>query len=282
MSANEKVLSCLKDTKPFWEASFVPVALPDWLQWTMDELTAQREGWKFCLICQKWLTDEHAVSSEHKRKLNEIAATNQMVGCAPTLNGLRRFAPCRGLEARCSHKGFRDFWGQEINVAMPKIIRSRLAAGVVLEIELPWKSKGKVAKRVVKADELRDVTFGAASYGGDGKYLPSVDCMLDWSDPDLMKEQLIDEKNEEMNSADGGRQMMDYGRAVPGRGWWPVCAVWWTGMETDLQFPGTFGELLQACMNGFHVCFVLCWYQLHDGSWAITAWPCWFRNRSRL
>ncbi|MFM7981898.1 MAG: hypothetical protein ACKPKO_21520, partial [Candidatus Fonsibacter sp.] len=52
---------------------------------------------------------------------------------------------------------------------------------------------------------------------------------------------------------------------------WPALIIYWDGMAEEAGVsPGDHIAMVTA---GVLVIYIVCWYQLVDGSWSLTAWP---------
>jgi len=66
-----------------------------------------------------------------------------------------------------------------------------------------------------------------------------------------------------------------------GSGWWPVCIIAWEHEHTDHGY--ACREVYYTdCINGVITIYIVCWYQLMDGTTIITAWPVFLAGRSNL
>ena len=105
---------------------------------------------------------------------------------------------------------------------------------------------------------------GAASYGGQVKYIDGVDNVLVYGKCG----QLIDNDGHQKQPEDregSGR------RAGHGRGWWPVSVITWHGQHSDRGYPDA-AAYLHDMWSGRTRCHVLCWYQFFDGTMALQVW----------
>jgi hypothetical protein len=181
------------------------------------------------------------------------------------------------------------------------VLRDRLNNGVTIEVEMPWKRKGKRATVIVDKHNYKSMTFAPVSYGGDGKYIHGVDCLLDWSHASLWVDDAAappavlgpvaedvegkcdgrprDEKNGDGPLIDAKNEELNYGRAAPGdRGWWPAGVLEWEGQEKDCGFEEYGREWRSAMYGGKCFCVCVCVYQLFDGTQVMRAWPGMYRE----
>ena len=196
-------------------------------------------------------------SDMHSLRCNETAAADEMIG---QCSSLRRFSSIPGLTGPLSMKSFKAFWGSRIR-EMPRIVLDRLSRGTKIEVDMPhW---GKKAKKVLEASDIRSIGLVAVSYKGDGKYnsSSSPEYAVRWDD-------LIESQDEEVEDI-----VLNLAHQLPaGSGWWPACIVNWHTMHEDHGFSDHTEYYAQVCC-GVMCIYVICWYQLMDGEWALTAWP---------
>jgi hypothetical protein len=293
LTLEENVDNFILSTELYWEAKFLPKPDKDWYAWTEEQQTERRGAWNelWCVCCAKYTGDSHKASSLHITKVNELACCNMMMG----IGGSRRFSPTAGCMGHCNVHKFRRYWGLDVDRQFVNILNDKLQNGTIISVELPYKCNGKPATKFLTRGDINSAVFAPASYGGDGKYKQGLDCCLDWSCEDLWTDDTplqdapsLGHMTEKGASCEGGDgevlirekdEALNYGREVSGRGWWPVCAVFWDDQHTDARFDGDSAQYRVNVMNGSLTAYVLCWYQLHDGSEIITAWPCFFRSR---
>ena len=146
--------------------------------------------------------------------------------------------------------------------------------GGVLSAQITNKRKVEV-----RFNDIFATGIAVVSYGGDGKYIPNVDVALDWSQLPESKEHFDTLISDNHHKALEEKESMDkYMATNPGRGWWPVAVVWWNGQHLEYGY-ATMEELNAAVMSGVCAAWVVCWYQLTDGSWIMQLWPVHFRSR---
>ena len=234
------------------------------------------QGWKgfFCTLCQKFADELHVSSSLHVNRLLEMSAADEMLGCC---SSLRRWEPVPGLQGGLTKLRFTEFWGSNVE-NMILLVRDRIAKGV--EIQVAYSKKGRLM--LGKKDNLN---FGlcCVSYPGQGKYSDVLDRAVRWEDLQDAPmtegfDQLISEKNhdqqgllDDCGKKGGERKYMD-GYSMQGRGWWPAVIVSWDGEH--LCF-GTFDRrtYYELQNKGRLRVWVICWYQLCDGTIIMEAWP---------
>ena len=56
-----------------------------------------------------------------------------------------------------------------------------------------------------------------------------------------------------------------------GSGFWPAIIVFWDGMAEEAGLSP--GDYITKVIAGILVVYIICWYQLVDGTWTMTAWP---------
>jgi hypothetical protein len=292
LTNEQNVCNWILSTKLYWEARFLPKPDKEWYKWTEVQQCEPRDyGMVWCVCCSKYFDEGHKVSSGHVTRVEELACCNMMMG----IGGARRFAKTCGLMGRCNAYEFKRFWGEDVDRQMTNILKDKLKSGTVINVELPYKYRGKPFTKALYPKDIESLVFAPASYGGDGKYLQNRDCCLDWSCEELWQDNTplqdapalghVTEAGASCKGGDGEvlirekDEALNYGRAVDGRGWWPVCAVFWEGQHRDARFEGEPQDYRVLVMSGSLTAYVLCWYQLHDGSSIIQAWPCFFRSR---
>ena len=157
---------------------------------------------------------------------------------------------------------FKAFWGSRIR-EMPRIVLDRLSRGTNIEVLMPH--GGKKHKKMLKASDIRSIGMAAVSYKGDGKYGSSSSCperAVRWDD-------LI----ESQESGDAEDMVLNLAHQLPqGSGWWPACIVNWHTVHEDHGY-SDHTEYYSLVCCGVLCIYVICWYQLMDGEWALTAWP---------
>ena len=195
----------------------------------------------YCTLCSKWSSNEHKKATEHNNKVNELAACNEMVGIA---HSMRRFDVSPGLPGPITKKQFRAFWGAEIDVKMGDILRDRLSKGAEIVIKHSKKTQTRVT-----LSNLRSVGMCAVSYPGSGKY------GINGSRPEraIRWEDLEEDEPIEINEE------------IPdGSGYWPALIINWEDMAQAHGF--TAHDYFTRVLAGVLVVYVVCWYQLIDGT----------------
>ena len=93
-------------------------------------------------------------------------------------------------------------------------------------------------------------------------------------------DRLIDEKNSDQHmlvdggDKEGGSRQQKYmdGYSMQGRGWWPAIVVSWDGEH--LAFSNFDHRTYYDMQNQGRIrIWVICWYQLWDGTLVVEAWP---------
>ena len=232
----------------------------------------------YCILCQKtclggpWAAqDTHCQSSMHRDRVREHAAVNEMIGRCKTA---RRFSATPGFMGGIHNgeggwEGFKDYWGADV-LQMPEHIWNRLRAGVVLRVDMPhW---GKKQSIVLHHSRVCDIVPGAVTYGGQGKYTEGVDKVLPFGKFD----QLID--NDGYNKSPEDREGKGEYQAGQNRGWWPVSVITWHGQHSDHGYPDA-AVYFRDMWSGRTRCYVLCWYQLMDGSMSLQVWATFIVSR---
>jgi hypothetical protein len=251
-------------------------------------LRGEWQQW-YCDLCEKYADDNHSSSAQHKLRLNEMAAADEMVG---PCGSKRRFEPQPGLQLGLTRKRFRSFWGAQVD-NMPKLVQDRLNEGATIEVSF-FTGKRKIT---LTKERIVNLGFGCVSYPGTGKYCPQIDKCIRWEDlseTPLLEdmpmsgncEQLIDEKNEDQAGMLAKMSSMEKhmdGTVVRGRdgsvrGWWPVVIINWDTIAQDHGFMD-HREFFRQQAAGLIPLYVTCWYQLADGSWVLVAWPVFLISR---
>ena len=176
---------------------------------------------------------------------------------------VRRFESTPGFTGMLK-EGWVDFkyhWGDSIE-NMVELVWSRLRAGTVLEVDMPhWGRKSKIQ---IGLDRIRSVELAAVTYPGTGKYCEQTDCIV----PFGKFERLIEDDGFYKMDANGEKQGW---MAPPGRGWWPVCIITWDSQHQDHGYASA-EAYFRDVVSGRVKCYVLCWYQLFDGTTVLSAW----------
>ena len=138
---------------------------------------------------------------------------------------------------------------------MAQLLRDRLAKGGTIEVMMPAVSKK--AKKTLRLEDIRSLGFAAVSYPGQGRYTVEGDRL----------ERAV--RWENLHEAEETRLQHD----IPaGSGWWPALIVTWHSEHLGHGFETREEYCPRVCVGILTVC-VICWYQLVDGSWSMTAWP---------
>ena len=222
-------------------------------------------GQYWCRLCDKMCTggggqDGHTCSSAHRIRVEEQAAADEMCGEAKSA---RRFERTSGFEGVLHHdwSEFKDFWGMSIE-NMPEVVWSRLRAGTRLEIDMPhW---GKKAKISIDHTRVCTVELAAATYPGQGKYDDATDRIV----PFGKLSRLIEDDGFYKESSNGDKGGW---HSPPGRGWWPVCMITWDTQHLDHGYQ-TAELYFRDMLSGRVKCYVICWYQLFDGTYLLSVW----------
>ena len=138
---------------------------------------------------------------------------------------------------------------------MGEILRDRLAKNAVLEIK-----HSKERTSIVRKNNVRSLGFCAVSYPGQGKYDHSEgvpERAIRWED-------LLEEEEEDTRSVI--QQPLP-----PQSGFWPAMIIYWDGMAEEAGV--SQGDYIARVTAGILVVYIVCWYQLVDGSWTMSAWP---------
>jgi hypothetical protein len=255
---------------------------PRWIKtppWDLEQQAEQRyivmrEGWKYCLLCDKWGTDGHLESSDHKDNRKEMAAGDLLIGSCDTSSIRRSTKSSNGLPGLLNKSGMRSFWGRDVE-RMPDLLWARLRSGCYLRAMVP--GFGKVGKKLYVGD-VTDIHLGSVRYSGQGKYDPSRDSCVLWEDtPGSLDgeqhfERLIDPQDQSKAQLMGDSS----------RGWWPVCTVSWRNEHIDMSFRGSSNAYIQHRLGGLTITWVICWYQLFDGDWELVLWAVCIQPVGRL
>lgn len=222
-----------------------------------------RGGEWYCTLCSKYCTETHWASGEHIARFDEMAAADEMLGPC-SADSLRRFSPSPGFVGRIPTKGgIRRFWGEQVDNNMVQLLHARLRAGASVEVR--WGGKGR---RSLKAQDIGSVGMGVVSYPGSGRYRPDTNpCerFVRWVD-------LPDEEDPSLELVEPIPQHS---------GWWPALQVAWhnEAEEHGIVRRDYFARQQTGCLT----VYVVCWYQLADGTWILVAWPVRLgRFRSRM
>ena len=205
-------------------------------------------------MCGKWGSDDHTNSKEHSTKVHELASCNEMIGVALRM---RRFEKEAGLRGMLSKRRFRDFWGNEVEFKTGDILRDRLSKDAVVKI-----IHTKVRTSTITKDNIEAWGMHAVTYGGCGKYNKQdvEERAIRWDDIEDAGETLIREP------------------LPPKSGWWPALSIFWKSMAEEHGYSKI--EYFQHVIAGVLPIYVLCLYQLVDGTCELQAWP--IRTCSRL
>lgn len=133
---------------------------------------------------------------------------------------------------------------------MVGILHDRLAQGAHINIKLTKKFSRKVTSQ-----NLLSVGLCCVTYPGQGKYLDSdeKEIAIRWEDVEDFDETPI--------------------KDVPSKsGWWPALNIQWNEQHED-HWMKTRGDYFAQVSVGCLPIFLLCWYQLADGSYELQAWP---------
>ena len=269
------------DVGSLFSSWFEPKAQYDEYMRSERQWTETREGWEYCLVCKKWSTPEHKSNNrEHIAKINELGATDRMIGSA---DSTRRFSTSPGLQGFLAKDPFRRHWGSRVDTAMIRLTWQRLHDGAKLEVDMghAWNAgvnaKKSNYKLTIGGEDILSIGFAAVTYGGDGKYRnggPDADVAIFWSEaPETLDFGAFDTL-----IPDGARKMEDFTRPPQGRGRWPVTTIWWKTQAGDHGYMDE-REYRSRVMRGLLCAYALCWYQLTDGTWILTVWPIYFRSR---
>ena len=117
---------------------------------------------------------------------------------------------------------------------------------------------------------MRTVEMAAVTYPGQGKYDASRDCLVPYG----QFVRLIEDDGFYKAGSDGSKGWS----SPPGRGWWPVCMITWDTQHVDHGY--TSAEVyFRDMVSGRVMCYVLCWYQLFDGTNVLSVWAVRFVSR---
>jgi len=211
-----------------------------------------REGYPYCILCSKWSNETHLSSTEHVKRAEETAAADEMIG--PCVS-IRRFSSTPGMVGPLSKSAFRRFWGADVDTNMPQLLMDRLKKGCTIEVMM--RSISKKAKRVLRMEDVRSVGFSAVSYPGQGRYATAgqqPERAIRWED-------LTEDAETHLQHS-----------IPPNSGWWPALIVTWHTEHLDHGYDTREEYFPQVCV-GILTVYVICWYQLVDGSVCLTAWP---------
>jgi hypothetical protein len=222
----------------------------------------------------------------HYQRVQEIAAGDEMLGPCQSKRRWEAAPGCPTLDV----DSFRAFWGNRVT-DMPQLLMQQLKDGVMINVRI----SPKKTKQLGLAD-VKSIGFVAVSYPGQGKYgahdgLMQQDMAHRWEEvcdapPEAamsreFKQLIDDDLAHAVNSVQKGGS--EWKRECPkGHGFWPGCSITWHGQAAD---HGATDErqYFRLVVDGILVTYVLCWYQLADGTRVIEAWPIRFNQRmSRL
>ena len=247
---------------------------------TETRYISERDGWHWCNLCKKWLDATHRASTEHTTKVHELAAIDEMIGeCSP--ESARRWSDTPGLTGPLSRGAFRAFWGQNVD-QMPQLVMDRLRSGANIEVQMsiPEWSQKKLYKKLLSMEDIAGIGFCCVSYPGSGKYHLHADLperAITWDQlEEPVKEDTpsVDENGRKLSRLidDDAHKVETRDKIPPGSGWWPGCVVTWKGQAQD-HLCASAPDYYVSCGWGRIGVYVICWYQLFDGSYIITAWP---------
>ena len=157
---------------------------------------------------------------------------------------------------------------------MPALVWDRLHNGnVTLRIDMPhW---GKTSFQVIDVSRVREIQFGAATYPGAGKYNDSIDRVIPYGVSDSGTwEQLTPNDGYVKQCQENGGKHPGY-MPHQGRGWWPVSIITWHGQHSDHGYHDA-ALYFRDMYSGRVKCYVVCWYQLMDGTHQLQAWATYF------
>jgi hypothetical protein len=123
---------------------------------------------------------------------------------------------------------------------------------------------GKKAKISIDHTRVRTVELAAATYPGQGKYEDATDRIV----PFGKFERLIEDDGFYKESSDGNKRGW---HSPKGHGWWPVCMITWDTQHLDHGYQ-TAELYFRDMLSGLVMCYVVCWYQLFDGSFVLSVW----------
>jgi hypothetical protein len=236
-----------------------------------NALAARGPGEWFCRLCKKAVFsgphDSHTTSALHRQRCEEQAACDEMCGVAESV---RRFEEGCGYTGVLTEDwdGFKRFWGCNVT-NMTEIVWSRLRSGNKLEVDMPhWGKKSKIQLGI---DRIRTVEMAAVTYPGQGKYDASRDCLVPYG----KFERLIEDDGFYKAGSDGSSKGWS---SPPGRGWWPVCMITWDTQHVDHGYSSA-EVYFRDMVSGRVMCYVLCWYQLFDGTFVLSVWAVRFVSR---
>jgi hypothetical protein len=231
---------------------------------TIKMCVVPRDEWHWCLLCGKWATGTHTEGSDHCSRVMEMAAINEMIGpCA----SMRRWAPTPGLQGPLTQNAFKAFWGTEV-AGMPQLVWQRLREGTTIRVSMPhW---GKKSKKTLSFNDIREIEFAVVSYPGpnSGKYNIESERAVMWDDISTLEDE-------------DGQMLQPHRQIPPTSGWWPVCAISWHTQALDHGFE-EWGPYVSATTGGILCIYILCWYQLYNGTIVIEAWPILRMQQGRL
>ena len=241
----------------FFSAKFAPQPTS---QTSVDHVHKQfmtfKDGHLWCSLCDKWGSESHVGAKEHNARLVELASCDEMIGIATSK---RRFESTPGLTGPLTRKAFRSYWGAEVDGRMGDVLRDRMAKGAHLEVKLSKRFTRKVTLENIISHGMSVVSYpGKGKYGGLGDNEPER--AVRWED--------INEDDDTILSAPIPRTS----------GWWPALIVQWAEQHADHGFT-TRAEYYSRVMCGTLPAYVVCWYQLVDGTWVMVLWPIFLVSR---
>ena len=215
-------------------------------------LVKQSDGWEQCILCFRCADDQHKASDEHKRRVSETAAGDQLIGWC--LSSRRFTKPHAGMTDLPTLDNGKRFWGKFLDDNMPRLVWDKLGKGCSLEAKI---GKGVFGTRRLSAEDVLEISLAMVTYKGDGKYDHTVDFGVT-----LHTMQLID-------PVDPPKEL----ELPTGRSWWPVCWVQWKTEVYDNWYGDQVEQYRTHQLSGATVVWVVCWYQLFDSDWVMTLWP---------
>jgi len=237
-------------------------------------------GWTgfYCYLCDKWADQAHVSTKGHVDRLLEMSAADEMIGCCTSL---RRWSKTPGLLGGLTRQRFRHYWGLSIHNIVP-LVRDKVLRGA--SIKIPYSNKGHLM--LTDADGL---SFGmcCVSYPGQGKYNDTEDRAVRWEDLQVEDagegmDRLIDHKNANQYELMDGIMMRSGSSGQVPRGWWPAVIVTWRDEAISFGMPNKQQYYWLQNAGKIRV-WVICWYQLWDGTIVLEAWPIFLAEpRARL
>ena len=211
-----------------------------------------------CTLCGKVATNEHLLSADHRRKLDDQALGDLLAGQARTTRNLTQGVINQGMYELPTQAAALAFWGE----SLPNLIPAGLAilhrsAGVWVDKRL----RGG-GRRIVPPGRIQTAELALLKYAGEGKYFRND--FWYWqdlpTDKDVLAESLRCPPAQPAASDAQRPPAPDRGRPRPhhtmrqmedGEGWWPVLVLTldvslaWLTPDSDMR-----------------VVLVICFYQL--------------------